>query len=62
MGTLGQNRMGVPVEIKSVKLRKEEHVSVYKDRLLIMKLKDKKDVWFISTTHDDKMVPTRSPE
>jgi hypothetical protein len=42
MGTLHQNRKGVPAEIKSSKLKKKEHVSIYKDRLLIMKWKNKK--------------------
>jgi hypothetical protein len=41
----------------SIKLKQEEHISVYKDRLMIMKWKDKKDVCLISTTDDDKMVP-----
>jgi hypothetical protein len=36
-GTLHQNREGVPTEIKSAKLKMGEHVSVYRDRLMIMK-------------------------
>jgi hypothetical protein len=59
MGTLSQNRKCVPAEVKSTKLKKGEHVPVYKDRLMIMKGKDKKDVCLISTIHDDKMAPTR---
>jgi hypothetical protein len=42
MGALHQNRKDVPTEIKSAKLEKKEHVSVYEDRLLIMKWKNKK--------------------
>lgn len=56
MGTLRQNRKGVPSEIKKSKLKKGGHVSVYKDKLMIMKWKDKKDICLISTTHDDKMI------
>jgi hypothetical protein len=37
MGTLHQNRKGVPAEIKDAKVTKGEHVSVYKDRLMVMK-------------------------
>jgi hypothetical protein len=33
MRTWLRNRKGVPVEIKSAKLKKGEQVSVYKDRL-----------------------------
>jgi hypothetical protein len=59
MGTLCQNRKGVPAEIKNIKLKKVQLVSVYKDRLMITKWKNKKDVCLISTTHDAKIVPTR---
>jgi hypothetical protein len=37
VGTLDQNRKGVTGEIKSTKLKKGEHVSIYEDRLMIMK-------------------------
>jgi hypothetical protein len=59
IGTLHQNRKGVPAEIKSAKLQNGERVSVYTDRLMIMKWKDKKNIFLISTTHDNKMVPSR---
>jgi hypothetical protein len=44
VGTLQQNRKGVPFETKKEKLKKGEHVSIFKDKLMIMKLKDKKDL------------------
>jgi hypothetical protein len=58
MGTLHQNRKGVPAEIKSAKLKKGEHVSVYKARLMIMMWKNQKDIRLISTTHNE-LVPVR---
>jgi hypothetical protein len=58
MGTLRQNRKDVLTEIKGAKLEKE-HVSVYAERLMIMKWIDKKEVCFIRNIHDDKLVPTR---
>jgi hypothetical protein len=58
MGTMGQNRKSVPTEAKGAKLKKGENVSVYKDRLMIMKRKNKKDICLINSTHD-KMVPTK---
>jgi hypothetical protein len=60
MGTLRHNRKCVPAEIKSAKLKKGEHVSVYTDRLMIMKWKNKRDISLISTAHDDKIFPTRT--
>ena len=56
MGTLCQNRKGVPTEIKKTKLKKGEHVSAYKDKLIIMKWKDKKDTHLMSTVHDYKII------
>jgi phosphatidylserine decarboxylase len=58
VGTLHQNRKDVSAEIKNTKQKKGKHVSVSKDRLMIMKLKNKKDDCLVSTTHF-KMVPIR---
>jgi hypothetical protein len=49
MGTLHQNKKGVPAEIRNAKLKKREHVSIYKDRLLIMKWKNKKRYMYHSS-------------
>jgi hypothetical protein len=59
MGTLRQNKTALPAEIMSTKLKNGEHISVYTERLMIMRCKDKKGICLVSTTHDDKMVPTR---
>jgi hypothetical protein len=58
VGTFRQNRKAFPAEILSTKLKKGEHFSVYKERLMIMMCKDKKDICLVSTIHYDKMVPT----
>jgi hypothetical protein len=42
MKTLCHNRKGAPDEIKKAKLKKVEYVAVYKDKLMIMKRKNKK--------------------
>jgi hypothetical protein len=47
VGTLYQNRKGVTAEIKNAKLKKGEHVSVYKDRLMIMKWKKQKNIFVL---------------
>lgn len=59
IGTLRQNRKGVPNEIKQAKLKKGEHVSAYKDKLMVIKWKDKKDICLMSTTHDETMVTNK---
>jgi hypothetical protein len=58
MGTLRQNRKGVTDEIRKTQLKKE-NVAVYKDKLMISKWKDKKDICLMSTTYDEKLVQTR---
>jgi hypothetical protein len=35
MGTLRQNRKGVPDKIKKEKLRKGENLAVYKDKMIL---------------------------
>jgi hypothetical protein len=44
----------VCVEVKKAKFKKE-NVPVYKDKLMIMKRKDKKDICFMRITHDEKL-------
>jgi hypothetical protein len=38
---------------------KGEYVPVYKDKLMIMKRKGKKDICLTSIAHDEKLVQTR---
>jgi hypothetical protein len=49
----------VPDEIKKAKFKKGENVPVYKDQLMIMKRKNKKDICLTSISHDEKLVQTR---
>jgi hypothetical protein len=49
-----KNRMGIPAEIMSAKLKEGELVSIYKDRLMIIEWINKKYICLISTTHDKK--------
>jgi hypothetical protein len=58
MGTLHQNRNGVPAEIKGAKLTKGECVSVYKGNLMIMKWENKNNMYLVGITHYDKMFPS----
>lgn len=56
---LASKRKVVLNEIKDVLLKKGEHVSVYKDRFLIMKWKNRKYICCVRTMKDDKMIPVR---
>jgi hypothetical protein len=57
MGTMHQNRKGVPEKTKKSELKKKgENVAVYKDKLMIMKSKHKNDICLTSTTYDEKLV------
>jgi hypothetical protein len=52
VGTLRSNRQGVPKQLVQTKLKQGELKSFYSDKIMVMKWKDKKDVYMISTTHD----------
>ena len=43
-------------DVKNAKLRKDEQIACRSDELLALKFKDKKDVFILSTIHDDSMV------
>jgi hypothetical protein len=59
LGSLHHKRKGVPAEIKKAKMKKGEHVPIFKDKLMTMKWKDKEDICLVNTTHDGKMVSAR---
>jgi hypothetical protein len=41
------------------KLKKGKRISFFKDKLIIMKWRDKKDICLMSTTSDDNMMSAR---
>ncbi|XP_035216802.1 piggyBac transposable element-derived protein 4-like [Stegodyphus dumicola] len=51
-----RNRKGIPSDFKNCVLKKDEHIARYRDKIMIMKWKDKKDVIILSTIHDNKFV------
>ena len=55
-GTIRSNRKGFPEQVKSAQLRRDEQIAYRSDELLAVKFKDKKDVYMLSTIHDDSMV------
>ena len=55
MGTIRANGKGVPKQITQHKLKKGELKELYNGRLMLLKWKDKKDVYIMSTFHDASM-------
>ena len=55
-GTIRSNRKEFPEQVKNAKLRKDEQRTCRSDELLALKFKDKKDVFMLSTIHDDSLV------
>ena len=55
-GTIRSNRKGFLEQVKNAKLRRDEQLACRSDELLEIKFKDKKDVYMLSTIHDDSMV------
>jgi hypothetical protein len=58
MGTLHQNRNGVPAETECKTEKGRIHLCLQR-QANDNEMERQKDVCLISTTHDDKMVPTR---
>ena len=56
VGTLDINCKGVPQQVKEKKLKKGEIITAFKKKTMILKWKDKKEVVFLSTIHDNSMV------
>lgn len=60
VGTVRITRVDVPKIIKETKLKKGETVAVYRKKSVVLKWKDKKDVFVLSTMHDDSMMKVKS--
>ena len=60
VGTVRVTRKDVPAKIKDTKLKKGEIVAAYRKKSVLLKWKDKKDVYVLSTLHDDSMVNVKS--
>ena len=55
-GTVRLNRKNLPVGIKKEKLRKDEVSAYIKNKMMVLKWKDKKDLTLLSTIHNAEMV------
>ncbi|KAJ8969806.1 hypothetical protein NQ314_001563 [Rhamnusium bicolor] len=55
LGTIRKNRIGLPKHLINYKLQKGQVVSKQNDYITIIKWKDQRDVYILSTCHDDKM-------
>ena len=58
-GTIRSNRVGIPDDIRSAKLKKGESHFSWDDSMLFMKWRDKRDVLMLSTFHDDTFIEKR---
>ena len=55
VGTMRTNRKEFPDFVNRARLKKGETVAAFRKKQMIMNWKDKRDVIFISTFHDDTM-------
>ena len=56
IGTMRQNRIGIPLDIKTTTLKKGQWIARYKNKMMIFKWRDKRDVLLISTIHGTNMI------
>ena len=58
VGTVRLNRKDIPASVKEKNLKKGETVAAYRNKLMILKWKDRKDVTFLSSIHGSAMETT----
>jgi hypothetical protein len=59
IGTLRANRKGLPKSVTTAKLKKGELTGLENSKgIVVMKWRDKRDVYFLSTKHGDQQVTT----
>ena len=56
VGTVMSNRKDMPKQAFSEKLKKGKKISCQRDHLLAIKWKDIRDVFFLTTAHEDVLV------
>ena len=60
VGTVRLNRKDVPAFIKQAKIKGGERVAAFRNKSVVLKWKDKRDVCVLSTLHDDSMENVKS--
>ena len=60
VGTMRTNRKELPDFVKKAKLEKGKTVTAFREKQMIMKWKDKRDVVLVSTFHDGTMEPVKT--
>lgn len=60
LGTVRVNRKGLPAEVLQKKLTRYECTAAYKNKLMCLRWKDKKDVTMLSTTHANDVAVVRN--
>lgn len=60
IGTLRSNRKGIPQEMVEKKLKAGESFHLYSQKYMLVKYKDKKDIYLISTIHTDRKMTVKS--
>lgn len=56
VGTMRQNKLGVPPEIKTAQLNRGQFVARYNNKIMLLKWGDKRNVLFLSTYYGAGMV------
>lgn len=60
VGTLRKDRKGIPVDVKFKKLKRGELIAMQnKKGIMVLKWKDKRDIFMLSTKHSAEMVEVR---
>lgn len=56
VGTMRQQRLGVPSDIKTTSLKKRQCIARYNNKIMLLKWRDKRDILLLSTIHGANMI------
>lgn len=56
IGTMRQQRLDVPSDIKTTLLKKGQYIARYNNKIMLLKWRDKRDVLLLSTIHSTNMM------
>ncbi|XP_012273615.1 piggyBac transposable element-derived protein 4 [Orussus abietinus] len=56
VGTIRKNRIGICEEVRETRIKKGEYIARFKNKIMLLKWRDKREVYLVSTVHNDNIV------
>lgn len=56
VGTIRKNRTGICEEVRETRIKKSEYVAKFKNKIMLLKWQDNREVYLVSSVHNDNIV------